>query len=187
MDTLIVAKVRTAWICTLALNQHAVPSLNGTFCNTPFYQTLDQMNGKGRVVMVLDRNATTLTRIWCIFEVWVSRSLRLNFQMFLPSGEVNFFGDSHECKYARKRIVDLNLQNTEYSRREDYDMILNIIENSAGGQEAVLWQVKRILSTSAIVLLARIVEDTGTFLFMLPYIMYSWNHLVDVFCLSCRY
>ena len=174
VETLTVAKVRTAWICTLALNQHAIPSLSGDYCKSPFYQALEQMNGKGRMVMVLDRNATTLTRIWCIFEVWVSRSLRLKFQMFLPSGEVNFFGGGHECKYARKRIADLNLHNTEYSRREDYDMIMSNIENSPGGQEAVLWQVKRILSTSAIVLLARVVQDTSTFCFMLPFIWRSW-------------
>ena len=166
VDTLVAARVRTAWICTLAVNQHAVPSLSGPFCNTPFYQALDQMQGKGRVVMVLDRDASTLTRIWCIFEVWVSTKLQLDFQMYLPSGEVNFFSDSHECKYARNRILDLNLQNTKYSRREDYDMIMRIIEDSPGGQDAVLWQVKRILSTSAIVLVARLVEDTSTSLVM---------------------
>jgi len=183
VDTLLVAEVRTAWLCTLALNQHAIPSLSGDVTKSPFYQALDQMNGKGRVVMVLDRNATTLTRIWCIFEVWVSRILQLPFHMFLPSGEVNFFGDSEECKHARRRIVDLNLQNTEYSRREDYDAILNIIEKSPGGTEAVLWQVKRILSTSAIALLARIVEDTSTFFFIFPYMC---SFAQELLCYTCH-
>ena len=85
--TLRVANVKCAWICTLALNQHAVPCLSSGVENSPFYLALKGMSGKGRVIMVLDEDATTLTRIWCVFEVWVSRSLRLSFQMFLPSGE----------------------------------------------------------------------------------------------------
>jgi len=68
----------------------------------------------------------------------------------------------------------------EYTRREDYDMILSIIEDSAGGQEAVLWQVKRILSTSAIVLLARVVEETTSFCFTLPFVWFVFGVSFDI-------
>eukprot|EP00450_Noctiluca_scintillans_P009198 CAMPEP_0194496706 /NCGR_PEP_ID=MMETSP0253-20130528/13890_1 /TAXON_ID=2966 /ORGANISM="Noctiluca scintillans" /LENGTH=243 /DNA_ID=CAMNT_0039338131 /DNA_START=21 /DNA_END=748 /DNA_ORIENTATION=- len=67
--TLRAASVRCAWICTLAINQHAIPSLGSNIGDSPFYLALKGMHGAGRVVMVLDEEATALTRIWCVFEV----------------------------------------------------------------------------------------------------------------------
>ena len=68
--TLQVAEVECAWICTMALNQHAIPCLS--LKSSPFYRALRNMAGTGRVVMVLDKDASALTRIWCVYEVWES-------------------------------------------------------------------------------------------------------------------
>merc|ERR1712136_582901 len=119
----------------MALNQHAIPCLS--LKSSPFYRALRNMAGTGRVVMVLDKDASALTRIWCVYEVWVSRSLRLTFQMFVPSGELNFLRGDKECRTARDRIVSLNLAKVECSVEEDKNMILGVIDESDGGREAV--------------------------------------------------
>ena len=145
--TLQTASVRWAWICTFALNQHAVPCLSSGIESSPFYLAMKNMRSNGRVIMVLDEDATTLTRIWCVFEVWVSQSLRLTFQMFLPSGELNFFGTDEQSRKVKRRLVTLHLTDAECSVEEDKEMILRLIDESDGGRAAVAWQVECVART----------------------------------------
>ncbi|OQS06955.1 hypothetical protein THRCLA_20250 [Thraustotheca clavata] len=62
------------------------------FCQTTFKQSLEAV---GNVVMILHpwNNPATLTRSWCIFEVYVSILVGANFQEAMASNEVAEFLD----------------------------------------------------------------------------------------------
>lgn len=170
LEALRAAQVQNAWICTLAVCQHSIPNLCEAFDTSPFYQVLDQLRYCGRVVMVLDEAATPLTRIWCVFEVWVSIALHIPFQMFLASGELNFLSKGIEACRARDKIVNLDMANASCSVEDDKVMILRVINGSEGGREAVAWQVKKQLSLGAVVVLNCLVADTSSYVFSLPFV-----------------
>lgn len=123
------------------------------------------------MIMVLDQDATALTRMWCVFEVWVSRSLRLTFQMFLPTGEFNFFGTDEASRKVRRRLVGLQVASAVCSVEGDTEMILRVIDQSDGGRAAVAWQVKRTMSASAVAFLLLLLGDSSSFLFAMPWIL----------------
>ena len=52
------------WICSFANNQHSV-DLGSDLADSPFEHALASPSCKG-VVMVLDSEASTLTRVWCL-------------------------------------------------------------------------------------------------------------------------
>lgn len=168
--TLSTARVSAAWICTLAVCQHNVPDLSGNWRDSPFYQALASLTQSGRVVMLLDDQASVLTRIWPVFEVWVTTRLKLRFQMFLHSGELNFHSDALGARMARDKIEKLDLEAAKSSVEADKTMILNVINNE-GGMPVVLWQVKRTLSVSALLFLLCLVSDTSAFVFASPWII----------------
>lgn len=68
LKTLRRARAKRCWICTFAVNQHDV-SLPSNLKDTPFYAALMSLKrSRGRVTMCLDKKASALTRIWCIYE-----------------------------------------------------------------------------------------------------------------------
>ena len=92
--------------------------------------------------MLLDDQASVLTRIWPVFEVWVNTRLKLRFQMFLHSWELNFHSDALGARMARDKIEKLDLEAVKSSVEADKTRILNV-KNNEGGMPVVLWQVKR--------------------------------------------
>lgn len=176
LKTLRAARVKAAWVCTFAVCQHNVPNLSEDWMRSPFYLALASLTQTGRVVMMLDDQATVLTRIWPIFEVWVTTKLKLHFQMFLPTGELDFYADTPAARMARHKIENLDLEAAESSVEADKRMILSVISSDG---EVVLWQVKRTLSVSALLFLLVLVSETSNFVFATPWIfglVESWLH-----------
>lgn len=169
LATMKAARVSHAWICTIAINQHRIPPLDEEYQRLPFYLALKAVKDYGRVVMAMDVHATTLTRIWCVFECWVAYFLGLRLYLFLPSGELNFWAGNAESADVSAMIEELKLENASSSMPEDKVMISNIIQRN-GGMRMVTWQVKRKLSMGAVLFLAVLVSNTSNFLFSLPWI-----------------
>lgn len=172
VKTLKVARVHRAWICTFAVCQHCIPPLSGPYTGLPFYQALKELQGSGRVVMALDNQATVLTRIWCVFECWVSTDLQLRFQMFLPSGELNFWSRGAEAEEAKAAIDELDPAAARSSVPADKTMILGVIGDHMND---VRWQTKRKLCTGALLFMASLITDTSTFVFAVPWV-FSISH-----------
>lgn len=172
LSALRAARVRAAWICTLAVNQHCVPDLAAKMEECPFYQALKSLeqNG-GRVVMVLDEAASTLTRIWPVFEVWCAARLRLRFQMFVRDSELRLSSTTPEAMNAARRIDELNLREAGCSVQADKDTIIEMIDNSAKGMAGVSWQVKRMLSVGAMVFNASLLTETSSMIFLCPWLV----------------
>lgn len=59
------------WICTFANNQHNLKELGGHLVDTPFVRAILLPECQGTVAL-LNKEATTLKRIWCVLELFVS-------------------------------------------------------------------------------------------------------------------
>ncbi|CAE8640924.1 unnamed protein product, partial [Polarella glacialis] len=59
------------WICTFANNQHDLSELTGSLLETPFVKVIMANEAVGTVT-VFDAKVTTLRRIWCVLENYVS-------------------------------------------------------------------------------------------------------------------
>ena len=61
------------------------------FETTPFFQALTSLKKtKGNVTMALNEDAEVLTRIWCIFELWVTAKQSLKFRLATSRGVIGF-------------------------------------------------------------------------------------------------
>mmetsp|Transcript_64935 Transcript_64935/g.155106 ORF Transcript_64935/g.155106 Transcript_64935/m.155106 type:complete len:1037 (+) Transcript_64935:109-3219(+) len=66
----------TYWICTMANNQHDLSELaESNLLDTPFARVLMNKDCVGTAVLC-DQAVTPLKRVWCVFEVKVSQTLR---------------------------------------------------------------------------------------------------------------
>ncbi|OQR92370.1 hypothetical protein THRCLA_08723 [Thraustotheca clavata] len=81
------------WFCVFANNQHRAAEMPFTWWQTTFRQSLEAI---GNVLMILHPwdNPVTLTRSWCVFEVYVSIVVNANFQVAMASNQATvFMGD----------------------------------------------------------------------------------------------
>lgn len=80
------------WLCTFANNQHAF-ALEGRLEETPFSRVLQNPKCRGTVALV-DQEAVIFRRIWCIFELHLSKQLKLqrrfsyDLAMWQPAGQL---------------------------------------------------------------------------------------------------
>jgi len=59
------------WICTFANNQHDLSDLAGSLPDTPFVKAITSKHCQGTLTL-LDYEATTFQRVWCVLENYVS-------------------------------------------------------------------------------------------------------------------
>ncbi|KDO18299.1 hypothetical protein SPRG_21699 [Saprolegnia parasitica CBS 223.65] len=81
------------WFCVFNNNQHRASEHPFAWWQSTFQESLAAINN---VVMVMHpwKNPVTLTRSWCIFEVYVTITVGANFDVALaPSQEARFFDD----------------------------------------------------------------------------------------------
>lgn len=80
------------WVCTFANNQWDLTTLNdGDILKSPFARAMLSSNCMGEVLL-LDRQGTPLSRIWCIFELSITQRIKRG---MLPAslGRGSFFLD----------------------------------------------------------------------------------------------
>lgn len=137
------------WICTFANNQHRV-DLGSHWKKSPFYQGMCGLTTTGgSVLMAMDSIASTLTRIWCIFEIYVCAELNLPLRLFSPDGDLSQCQGRARAKSITERITQLDFRRAEASVAADKSMILKAIEDLDGGLERVEWTVKQLVSDFA--------------------------------------
>jgi len=168
MNTLEVARAGNCWVCSTAVCQHHV-DLGTHLQDAPFYAALYALKrrGRGRVLMVIGEGASPLTRIWCIYEIWVSATLGLHFEMFSEQGRTN-------CWEASGSLIGhinaISVRNAGASRTNDKDMIQECIQTSTVGEERVEWIVKRTMLMSSLVYILQLFMQASATLYSLRWI-----------------
>mmetsp|Transcript_89191 Transcript_89191/g.170916 ORF Transcript_89191/g.170916 Transcript_89191/m.170916 type:complete len:650 (-) Transcript_89191:82-2031(-) len=89
------------WICTFANNQHDLSALSGSLYETPFVKAILSRQCSGTLTL-LDQNVTTLERVWCVLENFVSTNVTherekepehlIDVAAWLPEGSGTFGG-----------------------------------------------------------------------------------------------
>uniref|UniRef100_A0A7S1AFP9 Uncharacterized protein n=1 Tax=Noctiluca scintillans TaxID=2966 RepID=A0A7S1AFP9_NOCSC len=172
------ARCRSCWVCPFAVNQHEV-DLEDDLKNTPFYKALDSVKkASGRVLMVLDEDATPLSRIWCVYEIFVTAQLGLRFEMATSQGLMNL-GPSWKNNLQRK-INSFKLDEAVATVEADRIKILQEIRGNRSPAEAdiqVERLVLRVVSQNATFGLYRRLTESEEVLFAIPWFAY-WGQKV---------
>lgn len=135
------------WICTLANNQHRI-DLGSRWEDSPFYSAMRSLRETaGCVLMAVGPAASTLTRIWCIFEMYVCASLDLPLYLYSSDGKIADGGQHAQA--IIKRVSQMDFKRASASVDSDKAMILRAIEELEGGFERVEWTVKRLVTDFA--------------------------------------
>lgn len=147
------------WICTFANSQHHV-DLGTHWRQSPFFEAMEHKCCK-EVVMVVDKDATPFTRIWCIFELFRCTVLRLRLEIYCRQGLVSSAlhdPEGEQPGMSRSlqppsgmwylstlcaKIAELDLRKAVASREEDRRMIYNAIWRESSFEE-VSFKVKRL-------------------------------------------
>eukprot|EP00930_Biecheleria_cincta_P022166 TRINITY_DN16226_c0_g2_i2.p1 TRINITY_DN16226_c0_g2~~TRINITY_DN16226_c0_g2_i2.p1 ORF type:complete len:517 (+),score=83.13 TRINITY_DN16226_c0_g2_i2:145-1695(+) len=124
VDTLVMFDMspqEALFICSFALNQHALPKLCGPLEHIPFVQALKTANS---VLVLFDQNLDPPKRLWCCFEVslawWERKSM---FVWMHP--KVNF-------EQLRSDLKDLDTSKAEASDENDKELIRRYIDEHIG-------------------------------------------------------
>mmetsp|Transcript_42866 Transcript_42866/g.100547 ORF Transcript_42866/g.100547 Transcript_42866/m.100547 type:complete len:875 (-) Transcript_42866:245-2869(-) len=114
------------WICVFANNQHNV-ELEDKLENSPFYVALNQSS---MTVVMMDKNAEVLRRLWCVFEMNATCKLQKSFEFWTPLGRVgSALVSSGPIVQA---LRNMNLREARASHKADHRRIIN---NIAGVDE----------------------------------------------------
>ncbi|CAE8613151.1 unnamed protein product [Polarella glacialis] len=151
------------WCCAFANNQHGV-ELGDTLEESPFYMALSDPVCKG-TVMNLNQAASSLDRIWCIYEVYLTHVLKKPFTLNFKLGPLA--GVNQESKerdawvmHIFKMLQHIDVRQAESTAREDYVKIMSAVDtfngpNGTKGADALNSVVKAMLGSQAIFTLAR--------------------------------
>ena len=72
------------WVCTFAICQFG-ENFGPTLGESPFFHAVALAEA---TVLVVDRDAGSLTRIWCSLEVHFTDKLEKDLQVYTPSGRI---------------------------------------------------------------------------------------------------
>ena len=102
----------SVWICAFSNRQHnlAEEELDATnYLSTPFAKALMSEQCRGTVLLLNEKNATALTRSWCIFEAFVSlthcqnnkrKRHRMDIATIIPEGHCSLKGGKKNRRCA---------------------------------------------------------------------------------------
>eukprot|EP00928_Gymnodinium_smaydae_P021755 TRINITY_DN18523_c1_g1_i1.p1 TRINITY_DN18523_c1_g1~~TRINITY_DN18523_c1_g1_i1.p1 ORF type:complete len:1000 (+),score=95.95 TRINITY_DN18523_c1_g1_i1:43-3042(+) len=110
------------WICAFAINQNANigEELGSCLEDVPFARAL---RAAQRVVVFMDSTALTLTRVWCVFELYLTYNEAKPIYVSLPD---NSSGEAWTA--VRRKLQSLDVRSCQASSANDLQMILQHIE-----------------------------------------------------------
>lgn len=115
------------WVCSFALNQHAnISAVLGSDVKasplhaSPFARALKSCE---KFAMVLDENATPLTRSWCVYELHLARSKGKDLDFWVHSWP-------NVLEALSQRRQQLDVRQCEASNEEDHARIMEAIKGS---------------------------------------------------------
>jgi len=124
------------WVCSFANPQWTV-SLGNSLAESPFELALAHRSCRA-VVMVLDPDATPLTRIWCIYEVLRAHVLQHPFCISTKDGLLLGEGVGRDAALAdtmtalAERILTVRPEDAQASCEDDKTMIVAEVQKTVG-------------------------------------------------------
>ena len=129
------------WLDIIAINQHPYTS-KGVLLNADVANLAKVVKATEKTLFCLDEECTSLTRIWCLFEVW---------QTFMNKGAPGLLVLMPDVESGT--LTDLfktfDVKNAEATQAADRVRILDEIGRANGGATQVNLQLKRALVDSA--------------------------------------
>jgi len=139
-------KQTSYWVCSFAINQHSIEEElgGGDLFQSSFYMALVDPRTRA-TVMLLDDEATPLTRVWCLFEVlqtFILSHQQPGFQGLLlctPSGVLNQSSNVSVdmAITVARRLTHLRLEDAKASKAADKQTIDDLVSSYEGGHEAM--------------------------------------------------
>jgi len=173
------ARCGSCWVCPFAVNQHQV-DLDDDLEKSPFFKALQSVKAaSGRVLMVLDEDATPLTRIWCVYEIWVTATLGLRFEMGTPEGLMKLGPNCN--RNLQNKINRFKLDEAEATVEADRLKILQKIRENRPPTEADLEVeslVLRVVSQNATFALFGLLTKSEEVIFAVPWFTYWFTKVV---------
>ena len=129
------------WLDIVAINQHPYEA-KGCLLNDDVANLAKVVGATERTLFILDAECVSLSRIWCLYEVW---------QTFLAKGAAGLLVLMPSVGAAKLRGVfeTFDVMQAEATQAEDRDRILGQISDSPGGATQVNLQLKCALVDSA--------------------------------------
>ncbi|OQS06365.1 hypothetical protein THRCLA_01587 [Thraustotheca clavata] len=120
------------WFCVFANNQHRAAEMQFAWWQSTFKQSLEAI---GNVLMILHpcNNPVTLTRSWCIFEVYVSILVGASFQVAMASNQANVCFDD--------LLADMSLFHNMLSCINSKDAKSTVASDKASIDEVIVAEV----------------------------------------------
>mmetsp|Transcript_72411 Transcript_72411/g.169591 ORF Transcript_72411/g.169591 Transcript_72411/m.169591 type:complete len:523 (-) Transcript_72411:113-1681(-) len=124
------------WICSFALpqNMDIGAALDGDLIDSPFAQALLRSED---VLLAVDEAAEPLTRVWCIYEMYLASMSGIHLDIGTP--EVNAYS------VLEQKTANLNVRFAKASSKKDEDRILSTIKGHEDQvNKDIKFQINRI-------------------------------------------
>lgn len=126
----------TVWICAMAINQNSDINalVGGELEQVPFALALKSAK---RIVFCIDKTATTLTRVWCVFELHLAHKAGKPIYVSLPDNSA-----SDDWVAVRDELKSLDVRKCKSSNERDLHAILDYVK---GTEDVLNAQVQTIV------------------------------------------
>lgn len=150
------------WICFACINQHRVKEAVNLGKAVPFKEFEEafssRVQGIGKVLSLFAPWSLPqyLTRVWCIYELYVVHENNIDLEMILPPGEDDAFAAAFADQGVSavwKSVARMRVEDAKASVEEDHRCIMKIIQQGPGYaslNQTVIGRVQRwYLDTAA--------------------------------------
>ncbi|KAJ3028522.1 Kinesin light chain 3 [Rhizophlyctis rosea] len=120
------------WFDLFSLPQHQRQKIESEWLKTAFTSAISAM---GNVLMVLSpwNQPVTLTRAWCVFELYACSATKSNFNVALPPGQWEEFKKSLlESGNILQTFANIKSEDAQASEKEDLEAIQQAVRESVG-------------------------------------------------------
>lgn len=109
------------WVCTFALNQFG-EDFGESLVQSPFSLSL---KASERVVLMIDRQAGSLNRTWCGFELWLTAEDNKELELYTPAGRVG--SEKAGSGPLMDALERWDIRDTDASQPADRRQIVNAV------------------------------------------------------------
>ncbi|KAI8621967.1 hypothetical protein BC830DRAFT_1091633 [Chytriomyces sp. MP71] len=122
------------WIDFLSVSLHSTGVKSVEWWDTSFIKGIQAI---GNLVLVLDSfsNPTSLSRAWCLYEMYACHAASANFHVALPPSQVSLFTQSlclDPSRFYQLLTDRTNAETADTSKRSDKSSILDTLKKTCG-------------------------------------------------------
>lgn len=135
------------WVDMLVNDQWFALDRDFTWWSTTFKEAIGNI-GHTLIFMVPWNSPIPLTRVWCLWELYCTRSTGSNLEILLSSTQTKDFYKSLVVQpdEASKSVASIDVKTATSYLPEDKEMIFAVIDRSEGGADAINDTISRYSS-----------------------------------------